>query len=95
VETSTGNVLWCCRTTDYRSSPDNWATIVAELASADGRLFVLDLANVLHVLDIGLGEEVGRYATPERVQSFISPLSKQQVIFGSATGELLQCRIPS
>lgn len=95
VETSTGNVLWRCRTTDYRRSPDNWATIVAELASADGRLFVLDLANVLHVLDIGSGEEVGRFATPGRVQPFIVPLSRQEVILGSAKGELWRCRLPS
>ena len=95
VETSTGNVLWRCRTTDYSSSRDNWATIVAELASADGRLFVLDLANVLHVLDIGTGEEIGRFATPGPVQSFIVPVSGRQVILGAATGELLLCQLPS
>jgi outer membrane protein assembly factor BamB len=95
VETSTGNVLWRCRTTDYRSSPDNWATIVAELASTDKRLFVLDLANVLHVLDISSGEELGRFATPGRVQPFIVPFSADQVFLGSATGELWQCRLSS
>ena len=95
VETSTGNVLWRCRTTDYSGSPNNWATIAAELATADKRLFVLDLSHVLHVLDIGTGEEVGRFATPGRVQSFVVPLSGQQAVLGAASGELWLCQLPS
>lgn len=95
VETATGNVLWRCRTTDYRGSPNNWATIVAEIASAEKSVFVLDLAHVLHVLDAATGEETGRFATPGRVQSFAVPLSARQVVLGAAAGELLLCQLPA
>ena len=82
-----GEVCWRHRTTAYRGEAQDWAPLMAELASEAGRLFALDMNSVLHVLDLGNGEELIRYPLAP-VQPFATPLSGQEIAVGSREGEL-------
>lgn len=87
LDVHTGEVRWRHRTTAYRGEAHDWAPLMAELASQGGRLFALDLKHVLHVLDLGTGEEIAAYALAP-VQPFVTPLSAQEIAVGSSEGEL-------
>ena len=87
LDVHSGEVRWRHRTTAYRGEAQEWAPLMAELASADGRLFALDMNSVLHVLDLGNGEELARYPLAP-VQPFVTPLSGQEIAVGSREGEL-------
>lgn len=90
IDTRSGEVRWRHRTTDYRGSTGNWASIMAELVVFQERLYVLDLDNVLHVLDITHGHEVLRLKLPEPVSPFVLPLPAKRLLFGTPTGDLIQ-----
>lgn len=87
LDVHSGEVRWRHRTTAYRGAAAEWGPLMAELASQDGRLFALDLHHVLHVLDLEAGEELARYPLAP-VQPFVTPLSGQDIVVGSSTGEL-------
>ncbi len=87
LDVHSGEVRWRHRTTAYRGEAQEWAPLMAELASADGRLFALDMNSVLHVLDLENGEELARYPLAP-VQPFVTPLSGQEIALGSTEGEL-------
>ena len=87
LDVHSGEVRWRHRTTAYRGEAQEWAPLMAELASADGRLFALDMNSVLHVLDLGNGEELARYPLAP-VQPFVTPLSGQEIAVGSTEGEI-------
>lgn len=87
LDVHSGEVRWRHRTTAYRGGAAEWGPLMAELASQDGRLFALDLHHVLHVLDLEEGEELARYPLAP-VQPFVTPLSGQDIVVGSSTGEL-------
>ena len=87
LDIHSGEVRWRHRTTAYRGEAQEWAPLMAELASQDGRLFALDLNHVLHVLDQGTGEEIARYPLAP-VQPFVTPLSGQEIAVGGREGEL-------
>lgn len=91
IDTASGAVRWRRRTTDYRAA--GWAPVLAELASADGRLYALDLANVVHALDLNSGEEIARATLPEAVRPWVLPLPDGELLFGSQDGALLAGRL--
>lgn len=88
IDTASGAVRWRRRTTDYRGGSANWASVMAELVTADGKLYVLDLANVLHVLAVDSGEEIARVPLPEAVQPWLLPLPGGDLLFASQDGAL-------
>lgn len=93
IDTASGTVRWRHRTTGYRGDAGDWAPLLAELASLEGRLYALDLAGVLHVLSLAEGREIGRWRAPEPVAPFVLPLSGGRVCLGSADGHLLFARL--
>ncbi|MFZ1575178.1 MAG: PQQ-binding-like beta-propeller repeat protein [Chromatiaceae bacterium] len=88
IDIHSGEVRWRHRTTGYRGGPQDWASLMAELTSRDGRLYALDLAHVLHVLDQSQGEEIARYRLPAPARPFVLPLTAQEAIVGGNDGDL-------
>jgi outer membrane protein assembly factor BamB len=93
IDTASGAVRWRQRTTDYRGGSANWASVMAELVTAEGKLYALDLANVLHVLAVDSGEEIARVPLPESVQPWLLPLAGGELLFGSRDGLLFSGRL--
>lgn len=93
IDTDAGAVRWRHRTTDYRGGSADWAPVIAELVTADGRLYALDLANVLHVLAADSGAEIARLTLPEAVQPCVLPLPGGALLFASRDGELFAVRL--
>lgn len=89
IDTTSGQVRWRHRTTDYRGDAGQWASVHAELATLGDHLYALDLANVLHVLSTVDGREIARHALPEPVRPFVLPLARDQVMIGVTSGDLL------
>jgi len=89
IDAQNGAVRWRHRTTDYRGSAGNWASLLAELVTQDSHLFALDLNHVLHGIDIASGEEVARLALPEPVRPCVVSLAGSGLIFGAENGDLL------
>lgn len=89
IDTADGNVRWRQRTTDYRNSADNWASLLAELASVDGRLFALDLAHTLHVLDCASGAELECWRSREALHAFVTPRNAQGWYAANTRSEIL------
>ncbi len=90
IDTRNGELRWRHRTTDYRGSTGNWASILAELVVLQDRLYALDLDNMLHILDATHGREVLRLKLPESVRPFVLPLAANRLMFGTQSGELIQ-----
>ena len=88
IDIHSGEERWRHRTTGYRGGPHEWASLMAELTSRDGRLYALDLAHVLHVLDQSQGEEIARYRLPAPTRPFVLPLTTQEVVVGGHDGDL-------
>ena len=89
IDARNGAILWRHRTTDYRGGEHNWGALMAELVTQNGRLYALDLKNVLHVLDTARGEEISRHTLPEPVRPFVLPLAENALLFGTMDGALL------
>lgn len=75
ISLASGAVRWRHRTTDYNGSEGNWASVLAEITSREGRLYVLSMDDVLHVLDMASGAELARHALPENIRHAVLPLS--------------------
>lgn len=88
IDIHSGEERWRHRTTGYRGGPHEWASLMAELTSRDGRLYALDLAHVLHVLDQSQGEEIARYVLPAPARPFVLPLTTQEAVVGGNDGDL-------
>lgn len=93
IETASGVMRWRHRTSDYRGGSASWASVMAELVTAEGKLHALDLANVLHVLATDSGEEIARVTLPEAVQPWVLPLAGGELLFGSREGLLFAGRL--
>ena len=88
IDIHSGAVRWRHRTTGYQGGPQDWASLMAELTSRDGRLYALDLAHVLHVLDQSQGEEIARYRLPAPTRPFVLPLTTREAVVGGQDGNL-------
>lgn len=88
IATDTGRVRWRHLTTDYNESEGNWASVLAELQSRDGRLYVLDLEDVLHVVDTATGNQHQAAAVPGRIRHAVLPLDGA-LAFPTADGDVL------
>jgi len=93
IDTDSGAVRWRQRTSDYRGGAADWAAVLAELVTADGKLYALDLASVLHVLAVDNGAEIARVRLPEAVQPWLLPLPGGELLFGSRDGVLFAARL--
>ncbi|WP_317675060.1 PQQ-like beta-propeller repeat protein [Thioclava sp. A2] len=90
ISLASGRVRWRHRTTDYNGSADNWASVLAEIASQDGRLFVLSMDNVLHVLDMKNGEELAARKVPAKIRHAVLPLAGGAgIAFPTTSAEIL------
>lgn len=75
ISLASGRVRWRHRTTDYDGSAGNWASVLAEITSQDGRLYILSMDNVLHVLDMATGEELAARTVPAKIRHAVLPLA--------------------
>jgi len=89
IAIASGEVRWRHRTTGYRGGPHEWGALMAELTSSQGRLYALDLHQVLHVLSLDTGREIARYPLALPVRPFILPLGDQRLVCGADEGDLL------
>ncbi len=92
LDAGSGSMLWRHRTVDYRDRDRkrNWAPVMAEMVADNGRLYVLAMDHVLHVLDLGSGNELEQHALPAPVRPFIClEPGKQRLLLGSTIGEVL------
>ncbi len=96
LDARTGTIVWRHRTTNYRrsSGASNWAPMAAELQVRGKQLYALTMDHILHVLDMGSGDEIARYSLPVAVRNFISlgPRSND-LFFGSEAGEILHIQL--
>ncbi len=83
-----GSVRWRHQTTRYGNRAANWAPMMAELVTFERKLYCLDMAQVLHVLDAGNGEELQRIAFAHDLRPTVSPLTSTTAAVASNTGEV-------
>ncbi|GAA0303304.1 outer membrane protein assembly factor BamB family protein [Rhodovulum strictum] len=95
IDIRTGAVRWRHQTTDYGPGGDNWASLMAELASRSGRLYTLDMKDTLRLLDLGDGALRTSGRVPGRVRHAVLPLDDQRVVFPMMDGSLLMTRAPT
>jgi outer membrane protein assembly factor BamB len=89
VDTATGAVRWRHETTDYDNTSDNWASLMAELVVADGKLYALDMKDELHVLDAKTGASLQRLQVPAAIQHAILPAMSDALFFPTKDGAVL------
>lgn len=94
VNTKTGAVRWRHQTTDYDETGGNWASLMAELATHDGRLLALDMANTLHVLDLERGSETSRHGVGGSVRHAVLPVDGAGLAFPLTGGVALLTAMP-
>lgn len=88
IETASGAVRWRHRTTGYSGAAGDWASVLAELVTDEGRLYALAMDDVLHVLDTASGNEIERFALPERVRPSVLPMSGRGLAFAAVQGDV-------
>ncbi len=93
IDARTGGQRWRHRTTDYGANSGNWGPLMAELTTADGRLYALAMDNVLHVLDIETGRETNRSAISLPLRPFVVPEPDGSVLVGTNGGEILRLTV--
>lgn len=90
IDLASGKVRWRHRTTDYQGAAGNWASVLAEIASQAGRLHVLAMDDVLHVLDLRDGSELAARPVPGRISHAVLPLADGSgLAFPTLAGEVL------
>ncbi len=94
INTGTGQVRWRYETTDYDETDTNWASVLAELQTLDDRLFVLDMANVLHVLDRAQGSNHSQHRLTHRIRHAILPIAGTGIACPTESGEILLAALP-
>ncbi len=75
ISLASGKVRWRHQTTDYGEKAGNWASVLAEISSREGRLHVLSMDNILHVLDMANGSELSARPVPGRIRHAVLPLA--------------------
>lgn len=90
IDIRSGDIRWRHQTTDYDESAGNWASIMAELTTLDGRLYALAMDNNLHLLDTATGAEIGTRRVPERIRHAVLPLDGgARIAFPTESGGIL------
>nr|WP_246423573.1 PQQ-binding-like beta-propeller repeat protein [Roseospira goensis] len=97
LDARSGRRLW--RTRTHRFGHDgaaDWSMVLAAPRAGPARLWVLDMAAVLHGLDLEDGAEVATVVLPFPARPFVTPLADRagDVIVGSLGGELARLRVP-
>lgn len=75
ISLASGKVRWRHQTTDYGARAQNWASVLAEITSLEGRLYVLAMDDVLHVLDMQDGSERAAHPLPAPIRHAVLPLA--------------------
>lgn len=94
ISTRSGQVLWRHLTTDYDDSEGNWASVLAEVQSREGALYILDLGNVIHSVDTATGTSHRSAALPGKVRHAVLPLADGRLAFPTEAGEILLTAVP-
>ncbi len=89
IDITSGEVRWRHRTNDYLHTVGHWAPLMAELITAGGRLYALDMGDVLHVLDTASGAEIERLKLPERMRPCVVPVPGRGLAFATGDGDVL------
>ncbi len=95
IDLASGRVLWRHQTTDYQHRESNWAPVMAELTAYQNKLFVLDMANRMHVLDVNSGKEVAAFTSERPLRPTALAIDQQRVVLATQEGEVLFMRLPS
>lgn len=88
IDVQSGSVRWRHQTTRYGHRAANWGPLMAELTTFENKLYCLDMAQVLHVLDTATGEEVQRLAFGHALRPTVTPLTGNRAAMASQTGEV-------
>lgn len=89
INTETGHRRWRYRTTDYDESESNWGPVLAELVVFGDYLYVLDMKNDLHRIDIRTGEHHEAAHVPARIRHALLPVAGLGIAFPTEKGEIL------
>jgi outer membrane protein assembly factor BamB len=89
IDTRTGLPRWQHLTTDYRAGGGDWASVLAELASADGQLYTLDMRDTLRLLDLRDGAQSLMGRVPGKARHAALPIGNGQVAFPMMDGTLV------
>ncbi|MBW6506022.1 MAG: PQQ-like beta-propeller repeat protein [Rhodobacteraceae bacterium] len=89
IDTGTGLPRWQHLTTDYRGGGGNWASVLAELTSAGGQLYTLDMRDTLRLLDLRDGALSLTGRVPGKTRHAALPLGNGRVAFPMMDGSLL------
>jgi hypothetical protein len=89
LDARTGSVIWRHRTTDYRGTKGNWAPLMAELVLDAGRLFCLDMAPELHILEAVTGKETARLKLPALRHFVVPEPGGKRLWLANPKGEIL------
>lgn len=88
IEVATGRVRWRHQTTRYGKHTDNWGAMMAELVTFEGKLYCLDMNQVLHVLALDDGRELLRIAFAHDLRPGVIPLKNSRAVVASESGEV-------
>ncbi len=88
IDTQTGKVRWRHQTSRYGNSAANWGSMMAELVTFGGRLYCLDMNQVLHVLDVASGDELLRLPFAHNLRPTVSALPGNRAALATDTGEI-------
>lgn len=94
INTSSGQVRWRYETTDYDETETNWASVLAELQTLGDRLYVLDMAHVLHLLDRAQGNGHQQYHLPHKIRHAVMPIEGVGIACPTEAGEVLLAALP-
>lgn len=88
IEVATGRVRWRHQTTRYGNHADNWGPMMAELVTFEGKLYCLDMNQVLHVLALEDGRELLRMAFAHDLRPSVTPLTGSRAVMATEAGEV-------
>lgn len=89
LDVTTGNVRWRHQTSRYGNRAANWGHMMAELVTLDGKLYCLDMNQVLHVLDVAEGKELLRLPFAYPLRPTVTPLGDSTAVMARESGEIL------
>lgn len=88
IEVAGGKVRWRHQTTRYGNHTANWGPMMAELVTFEGKLYCLDMNQVLHVLALDDGRELLRIPFAHDLRPSVSPLKNSRAVMASESGEV-------
>jgi hypothetical protein len=80
-------VRWHHQTTRYGNNAANWGHMMAEIVTFEGKVYCLDMNQVLHVLDMTDGQEMLRLPFANDLRPSVSPLPGSRAVMCSNAGE--------